>query len=62
MNNQINKEFLSENGFSTLEIERLSQLRETYKQEEKSPQHEQQRRLEFVRWLVLSGKLTEDIA
>lgn len=61
MNSQANNEFLHENGFTAIEIERLCQLRDAYRPEE-SLQHEQQRRLEFVRWLVLSGKLTEDIA
>ena len=62
MNSQINNDFLFENGFTASEIERLNQLRDTYKPEEETAQHERQHRLEFVRWLVLTGKLTEDIA
>lgn len=62
MDFQIDKEFLYKNGFTAAEIEHLSQLRDTYRSEEESPQHKQQHRLEFVRWMALSGKLTEDIA
>ena len=62
MNFEVNNEFLYENGFTATEIERLSQLRDACRLEVESPQHDQQRRLEFVRWLVLTGKLTEDIA
>lgn len=62
MGHQVNNEFLYKNGFTDAEIHRLNNLRRDYEPEEESLRQIHQRRLEFVRWLVLTGKLTENIA
>lgn len=61
MNNQANSTSLRENGFTEAEIERLNSLRNAYESKEKSCVQDNQRRLEFVRWLVITGKLTENL-
>jgi len=55
-------EMLRENGFAEGEMDRLRRLRRDYNEGVKRQAIEEQRRLEFVRWLVLNGKLTEQIA
>lgn len=62
MNSQVSNESLCEKGFTEAEIESLNNLRRNYKSEEESLRENQQRRLEFVRWLVLTGKMTENLA
>lgn len=62
MEQQANYEILHENGFTESEIDHLNNLSLEYKREEESLRQPQLNRLEFVRWLVLTGKLTENIA
>ncbi|GHO87321.1 hypothetical protein [Dictyobacter formicarum] len=62
MDQQANYEILYENGFTESEIDHLNNLSLEYKREEESLRQPHLNRLEFVRWLVLTGKLTENIA
>jgi hypothetical protein len=56
-------EMLSNIGFTASEIERLQRLRSEYAEKKMSHMSpEDHRRLEFVRWLVTTGKLTDQIA
>ena len=58
MNSQENRESLLEAGFTQAQIEQLSQLRRDHAQREKQQILAEQRRLEFLRWLVTTGRLT----
>jgi hypothetical protein len=65
--NQMNQEealvMLRRLGFSAQEIDRLNRLRSMYaKQSEMDQAALDLRRLEFVRWLVKTGKLTDQLA
>jgi hypothetical protein len=44
------------------EIKRLSQLRRVHRERKKLEELEAHRRLEFIRYLVVNGKLTDQIA
>ena len=50
---------LCRKGFTQREIERLIRLRSTRLAHEKDIK--EYRRLEFVRWLVINGRLTEQL-
>ena len=50
---------LSRKGFTQLEIERLIRLRSTRITHEEAVK--EYRRLEFVRWLVMNGRLTDGL-
>jgi hypothetical protein len=52
-------EMLCQAGFTTSESERLCLLRKRHMQQENEQACEDLRRLEFVRWLVMTGKLTD---
>jgi hypothetical protein len=65
--NQMNHEealvMLRRQGFSAQEIGRLSRLRRVYTIKSEMDQASLDfRRLEFVRWLVMTGKLTDQLA
>jgi hypothetical protein len=62
MDHQETYDILYQIGFSASEIERLERLRRAYAQSRHTHMSETYRRLEFVRWLVTTGKLTEQIA
>ncbi len=49
-------------GFSPAEVERLVRLRRAYARNELDWAPADLRRLEFVRWLVATGRLTDYIA
>jgi DNA-binding transcriptional MerR regulator len=53
---------LREQGFSQAEIERLNQLRKSLRQQRFQQDLLAQRRLEFIRWLVVNGRITEEVA
>ena len=55
-------QILREAGFPEAEIRRLSELRRTLAEECKYMELVDYRRLQFVRWLVATGKLTEQVA
>jgi hypothetical protein len=44
------------------EMKLLSQLRRVHRERKKLMELEEHRRLEFIRWLVDTGKLTDQIA
>ena len=46
-------------GFTETQIERLSQFRQNYREKEKQQVLVELRRLEFVRWLVATGRMTD---
>jgi hypothetical protein len=56
------REILRKAGFTDAEMNRLSKLRRNLAEEGKYQELIDYRRLEFVRWLVATGKLTEPIA
>jgi hypothetical protein len=47
-------------GFTSLQIERLTYLRNSYAEREQKQLLMEQRRLEFARWLVSTGRLTDE--
>lgn len=53
------REGLLKAGFTSAQIERLSQFRREYLERECQQALVELRRLEFVRWLVAIGRLTE---
>jgi len=53
------REALLQIGFTSTEIESLSQFRRDYLQREQQQILVELRRLEFVRWLVATGRLTD---
>ena len=55
-------ETLRKAGFTAPEIDRLCRLRRAYTESEMDQAPADLRRLEFVRWLVVTGKLTDQIA
>lgn len=56
------REILRKSGFAEHEMKLLSKLRKDYTEQEKQLAAADHRRLEFVRWLVSTGKLSEQIA
>ena len=60
MNKREESEMLRKNGFEQREIDRLMKLRRDYDAKEQVRKAiADHRRLEFVRWLVATGKLTD---
>ncbi len=62
MDHKEDREILRKGGFAENEVVLLSRLRKDYTEKEKSQSQVTNRRLEFVRWLVSTGKLSEQIA
>jgi hypothetical protein len=62
MDHKEDREILRKSGFAENEVVLLSKLRKDYSEKEKSQSQVTNRRLEFVRWLVSTGKLSEQIA
>jgi len=62
MGNKEDMQILHKAGFTEAEICRLSKLRRIPAEEGKYLELLDYRRLEFVRWLVATGKLTEQVA
>ena len=56
------REILRKGGFADGEVQRLSKLRQDYTEREALQERTDRRRLEFVRWLVTNGRLSEQIA
>jgi len=56
-----NREILRKAGFTEAEMNRLSILRRNLAEEGKYQELVDYRRLQFVRWLVNTGKLTEQV-
>lgn len=55
-------EVLRRQGFSQEEIDQLSELRQTIWKRQMQQDKIERRRLEFVRWLVVTGRITEQTA
>ncbi len=55
-------EMLRRGGFTEEEVRRLSQLRRDYAKLEECRTSAEYNRLTFVRWLVATGKLSEQCA
>jgi hypothetical protein len=62
MDRKDDREILRKGGFADGEIQRLSQLRQDRTERARLQERVDQRRLEFIRWLVTNGKLSEQIA
>jgi hypothetical protein len=62
MDRREDRDILRKGGLSEGEMKRLSQIRKIHRERMKLMKIEEQRRLEFVRWLVDTGKLTEQVA
>ncbi|QBD78121.1 hypothetical protein EPA93_19815 [Ktedonosporobacter rubrisoli] len=62
MDRKEDREILRKNGFAENEVIQLSKLRSYYNEKEKHQALIMHRRLEFIRWLVNTGKLTDQIA
>lgn len=59
---QDDRDMLRKNGFEEAEVILLSRLRTDYTEQMKHQEAINNRRLEFIRWLVDTGKLSEQIA
>jgi hypothetical protein len=62
MDRKEDREILRKGGFAEGEVKRLSRLRRDYNEQEKRQAAADHRRLEFIRWLVNTGKLSDQIA
>jgi len=62
MNYKEDFEVLRRGGFTENEIQQLSQLRKDRTELEMSPTSAEYLRLAFVRWLVATGKLSDQFA
>ena len=62
MDRKEDREMLRKVGFAEVEMNRLARLRRDYNERERLQAIAENRRLEFVRWLVIIGKLTDQIA
>jgi hypothetical protein len=62
MDRKEDREILRKGGFVENEVLQLSKLRIDYREREKRRAMADRRRLEFARWLVSNGKISEQIA
>lgn len=62
MNYKEDFEALRRGGFTENEIQQLSQLRRDRTELEMSPTSAEYQRLAFARWLVATGKLSDQLA
>jgi len=62
MDRKEERDIVRRGSLSEGEMKLLSQLRRVYRERKKLEELEQHRRLEFIRYLVDSGKLTDQIA
>jgi hypothetical protein len=62
MDRKEDREILRKSGFAEHEVLQLSKLRTDYAEQARRQTQADNRRLEFVRWLVSRGKLSEQIA
>jgi hypothetical protein len=62
MDRKEERDIVRKGSLSEGEIKRLSQLRRVHHERKKLMELEEHRRLEFIRWLVNTGKLTEQVA
>ena len=62
MDRKEERDIMRRGSLSEGEMKRLSQLRSLHRERKKLMELEEHRRLEFIRWLVDTGKLTDQIA
>jgi hypothetical protein len=62
MDRKEERDIMRRGSLSEGEMKRLSHLRRVHRERKRLMELEQHRRLEFVRWLVDTGKLTDQIA
>jgi hypothetical protein len=62
MDRKEERDIVRKGSLSEGEIKRLSQLRRVHRERMQLEELEEHRRLEFIRWLVDTGKLTDQIA
>lgn len=62
MDRKEDREILRKGGFAESEMKQLSRLRKEHHERERLRILAESRRLEFVRWLYNTGKLTEQVA
>ncbi len=62
MDRKEERDILRKGGLSEGEMKRLSQLRRVHRERLKLMELEEHRRWEFIRWLVNTGKLTDQVA
>jgi hypothetical protein len=62
MDRKEERDIVRRGSLSEGEIKRLSQLRRVHRERMQLEELEEHRRLEFIRWLVDTGKLTDQIA
>ncbi|HYK86847.1 MAG TPA: hypothetical protein VEV19_15865 [Ktedonobacteraceae bacterium] len=62
MDRKEDREMLRRVGFAEIEMNRLAQLRREHNERERREAIAHRRRLEFARWLISKGKLSEQIA
>jgi hypothetical protein len=62
MDRKEDREILRKSGFAEHEVLQLSKLRTDYAEQARRQTQADNRRLEFVRWLVSRGKLSDQIA
>jgi hypothetical protein len=55
------RDIMRKGSLSEGEMKRLSQLRRVHRERLKLKEVEENRRLEFIRWLVHTGKLTDQV-
>jgi hypothetical protein len=62
MDRKEERDIMRKGGLSESEMKQLSQLRRVYHERMKLMELEEHRRMEFIRWLVNTGKLTDQLA
>ncbi|EFH88671.1 hypothetical protein KSD_08070 [Ktedonobacter sp. SOSP1-85] len=62
MDRKEDRDILRKGGFAENEVVELSKLRAFHAEKEKQQAAATKRRLEFIRWLVVTGKLSDQIA
>jgi hypothetical protein len=62
MDRKDDRNLVRKGSLSEGEMKLLSQLRKVHRERLKLEQIEEHRRMEFIRWLVNTGKLTDQIA
>ena len=62
MDRKEERDIVRRGSFSERELKLLSQLRRVHRERKKLEELEEHRRWEFIRWLVINGKLTDHIA
>ena len=62
MDRKEERDIVRKGSLSEGEIKRLSQIRRVHRERMKLMELEEHRRWEFIRWLVINGKLTDQVA